>query len=89
MKQTEEEILFWGYRSWMVLGLMREGMAVRVHPTFHRGRIVYGGRLIVDLAAESITAVEQHFDEDMGDWPAKEEFISRSIKIDTVLMQVY
>lgn len=92
IKQLERRIMFWGYPCLYTLGLTSEGLDVRTHPTFHKGRIVYGGRLLIDMpppSRDDVAAVQMRFTEDVGPWLKSRPAILDSIKIDTALIQVY
>jgi hypothetical protein len=69
------EFRFWGFRDMSKLFLGRSGYTVTIHPTFQRGAMVYGGRLIVDeylqsLVEEREPLVVDRRDEDLGEWIA-------------------
>ena len=92
VKTVEKRIMFWGYRPLTYLFLAYEGWDVRTHVTFHKGRIVYGGRLLVNFTADSLpelSRVEEHFQEDLSSWLLNHSQVLDSVKIDTALIQVW
>lgn len=83
-----EKFIVWGHRTFITLLLTKGGYTITLQATFHKGRIVYGGRLIVDMSTyfKSGPSVEFHFDEDMKPWLEKYRNEIKNVKIDTVLM---
>jgi len=57
---------------------------------YHKHRIVYAGRIVVNLDDyfESGPRVGFHFDEDLGPWLKKYADRTQGIKIDTVIMEL-
>jgi len=88
VKIARKKFKYWGYRSFMTLGLTKAGYEVAMHLTFHKNRVVYGGRLVVDSRTYFTDGpqVEFHFDEDMRPWLEAYGNQIADIKIDTVMM---
>lgn len=88
VKKEFTKFKYWGYRDLTSLMLAKVGNEVTMFVTFHKGRIVYGGRLVVDSRTYYTEGpqVEFHFDEDMGPWLEAFGDEIADIKMDTVVM---
>jgi hypothetical protein len=91
IKEIDRTITFWGYRSLLTLFLKKSGFRIRTHMEFHKGRIVYGGRMIVEFTGrdDQPPRVQMQFGEDMEPWLQAMPDSLNWIKIDTSLIGIY
>ncbi|HEX2896512.1 MAG TPA: hypothetical protein VHP63_00485 [candidate division Zixibacteria bacterium] len=85
-----DTVLFWGRPDMVNFGLTKKGQAVIIQPRYHRGRIVYGGRLVIgpNEDREIEPMVEFHYDEDFLRWIRETDFDIKGTGIDTALMSI-
>lgn len=87
VKYEKRRFMYAGYRPLQFLGLVKVGSDAQLWVTFHKGEIVYGGRLIVDAFNPDNTVMEFKYDEDFKDWLAANADKLAGVAIDTVLIQ--
>jgi len=63
--------------------IFRSGVDVRVKLPYHKGRVVYAGRLVL-YVPRVFARVESHYDEDMSDWMAQFSGLADKIDIDSM-----
>ena len=88
IKKLRKKMLVWGSRDPLALYLTKSGYVVSIFLEFHRGRIVYAGRLKVEWPLYLIDGPETEFrfDEDMQPWLNLYGDRVKDIKIDSVQM---
>ena len=88
--EISDTVMFWGRPDLFNFGLTRSGYAVIIKQRYHKGRIVYGGRLVIGTRSlnDGGPTVEFHYDEDFLPWIRESQYNVKSIGIDTVLMSI-
>ena len=70
IKFLEKNMLVWGYPDIGSLFLAKSGFKIKYRVTFHKGQIVYGGRVFVDRDTylNEGPSMGYFYDEDIKDW---------------------
>lgn len=88
IKFLEKDMLVWGYPDMSALFLAKSGFKIKYRVTFHKGRVVYGGRVLVDWDTYLRDGPSMGFfyDKDIKDWWENNKNIIPVDKIDTALI---
>lgn len=86
VKLGGREFMYWGFRSIRLLCLAREGYKIPICYEIHKGRIVYGGRMVFDILSGRMPYLEYDIDIDFTRLLRQIQAQNIDVEIDTVYM---
>ncbi len=86
IKQIEKDVELWGQSTYAGSYSSSQSTKVKLEVTFHKGRIVYGGRMVASDIGDDLD-IEMHFEEDCNEFLKMYENQLNGVKIDTALVK--